>query len=194
MTLVDLFQTFSETFALSDFLLPFLLVFVISFAILDKAKIISSRKKINVIIAVILGLVFVIPHITNNYSAIGFDPVDVINQSLPQVGVILVAFVMLFILLGVVVTKEGKPGQWLINIVNIVSIVAIILIFLQAVGLLNVSWISWLFESDEVLAFVVMILVFGLVIGYITKEEKPKGGKAGEKIKEFLGELGMKEQ
>jgi len=193
MALVDFFLTLIENFSLVDFLLPFILVFAIAFAVLDKTKIISKNKRINITLALILGLLFVLPHLTGRYeSAIGFDPVDVLHIVAPQVTVILIAFVMLFILLGVVVTKEGEPGKWIVGLVNVVSIIGIALIFLKAVGLLHAGWLDWLFEDESVLAFVVMILVFGLVISYITKEEKPSQGKT--KLDDVLKDLGLREK
>src|SRR3989344_8866636 len=90
-----------ENWGLTDVMLPFLLIFVIVYAILQKTKILGEgRKNLNVIIAVVVGLLVVIPHVTGRFPA-DSDPVLIINDALPQVSIVLVAVVFLLILIGV---------------------------------------------------------------------------------------------
>jgi len=89
-----------ETYGVLDVLLPFLLVFTIIYAVLLKTKILGDRKNFNVIIALILGLLFVIPHILGTYP-LGYDPVRVLNETLPSISLVSVAAIMLLILLGI---------------------------------------------------------------------------------------------
>ena len=54
-----------QEIGVADVLLPFLLVFTITFAIFQKSKILgseSSAKRYNVIVALVLGFSFVMPH------------------------------------------------------------------------------------------------------------------------------------
>ena len=67
-----------ESWGLTDVLLPFLLIFTLVFAVLQKTEILGDDKKnFNVIIALVLGLLFVVPHIAGAYP-IGYDPVQFI--------------------------------------------------------------------------------------------------------------------
>ncbi|MBI2652090.1 hypothetical protein HYX00_01375, partial [Candidatus Woesearchaeota archaeon] len=54
-----------DRWRVADVLLPFLLIFVIVFAILQKTKILGdSKKNLNVVVAIVVGLLVVIPHVT----------------------------------------------------------------------------------------------------------------------------------
>ena len=98
-----------ESWGLTDVMLPFLLIFVIIFAVLQKARILGEdKKKFNVIIALVMGLLVVIPHVLNYYPPNG-DPVDIMNQALPQVSLIAVAVIMLLILIGLF----GGESKWM---------------------------------------------------------------------------------
>ena len=67
---------FIEDFRVMDVLLPFLLIFTIVFAILQKTKIMGKeRKNYNVVIALVVALSVVIPHVTGSYPA-GIDVVE----------------------------------------------------------------------------------------------------------------------
>ena len=60
-----------EDLNVMDSLLPFLLIFTILYAILNKTKIIGEgRKNFNVMVALILSLMVVIPHITGKNKGI----------------------------------------------------------------------------------------------------------------------------
>ena len=90
-----------DNFGLTDVMLPFLLIFVIIYAILMKTKILGETKKnLNIIVAIVVGLLVVIPHITGRFPA-NADPVIIMNNALPQVSLVLVAIVFLLIMIGV---------------------------------------------------------------------------------------------
>ena len=89
-----------ETYGVIDFLLPFILVFTIIFAVMQKTKILGDKKNFNVIIALVLALIFVVPHITGSYP-LGYDPVQVMNESLPSISLVSVAAIMLLLLMGI---------------------------------------------------------------------------------------------
>ena len=175
-----------QDWGITDVLLPFVLIFVIVFAILQKTKILGEGKKnYNVAVAVVVGLLVVIPHVTGKFPP-NSDPVEIINNSLPQVSIFLVAIVFLLILLGVfgqdfVMIGVSMPG-W----ITLFSILVILLIFGGAAGWWPDGFNQWLENAfgTESVAIVVMILVFGVIIAWITKESK-------EEDKTVLNRLGV---
>ncbi|MBS3117209.1 hypothetical protein J4421_06460 [Candidatus Woesearchaeota archaeon] len=155
-----------ETYGVLDVLLPFLLVFTIIYAVLLKTKILGDRKNFNVIIALILGLLFVIPHILGTYP-LGYDPVRVLNETLPSISLVSVAAIMLLILLGIF----GKNlAQGAAPLIAVFAVGFVAYIFGASFGLWRgpydlFSW--WTAETTELM---VIILIFGLVVYFITKD------------------------
>ncbi|RLG28169.1 hypothetical protein DRN98_09910, partial [Methanosarcinales archaeon] len=171
-----------------DVLLPFILVFTIIFAVLQKTKILGEDKKqFNVMIALVMGLGVVIPHIVGGYGRLNFDPVVVINESLPQVSLIVVAIVMMLLIIGVFGNEIDIAGTPLSGWVVIFALVAVVLIFGSAVGWFALPfWLAFLY-NPELQALIVMILIFGVIIWFITKEPKPD--KEEKRIMEGLGKI-----
>lgn len=169
------FETFIdqlEGLGVVDVLLPFLLVFAIVYAVLMKTKLLGKdNKNINIIIALILGMSVVIPHVTNSYPP-GSDVVDIMNVALPQVSLIAVAFVSLMILLGVFGTEWS--GKSISGAVALVSAVAVFLIFGGAAGWWDSYWLYDIF-GEEAISLFVMLIIFGIIVWFITKEPSSKG-------------------
>lgn len=181
-----------EQFGFVDVLLPFLLVFTIIFAILDKTKIMGEGKRnMNVSIALIFALIVVIPHVTGNFPA-GYDPVQIINAALPSVSLVVVAVISLMILIGVFAHDRIMLGLTAPGWVGLFSIVALVFIFGSAAGWWQTGVLNWLdsiFGSD-VLAIVIMLLVFGIIIAFVTGGgEAEKAGGALQRFNINLGEL-----
>ena len=64
-----------DGWGLTDVMLPFLLIFTLVFAIMQKTKILGEDKKnFNVIIALVMALLVVIPHITSSYCFYLYHP------------------------------------------------------------------------------------------------------------------------
>jgi hypothetical protein len=107
-----------------DIILPFILIFTIVFAILQKTKILGVddagkvRKNYNIIVALVMGLGVVIPHVTGSYPSPESDIVNIINQALPNVSVVLVAVIMMMLLIGVfgggVDFTKSKLSGWIV--------------------------------------------------------------------------------
>ena len=75
-----------------DVMLPFLLIFTIFFAILQKTKVLGEGKKnMNLAVALVIALIVVIPHVTNDYPSEDVDPVAIMNKALPNVSIVLIA-------------------------------------------------------------------------------------------------------
>ncbi|MBI4440051.1 hypothetical protein HY638_03700 [Candidatus Woesearchaeota archaeon] len=189
----SVFRTLNE-WGLIDVVLPFLLIFTILFAILQKSSLLGENKKqINTVVALIFALIVVIPHVTNSYPT-SFDPVEIINTALPQVSVVVVAIVMLLILIGLFGQEKVFLGLSMPGWVALFSFVAILVIFGSAAGVVGggvSSWINTTLGSD-LTAVVVMVLVFGIVIAFITggegkKEDISALNRVGVDLKKLFG-------
>src|SRR3989344_2690598 len=123
-----------DNMGLTDILLPFLLIFVIVFAILQKTKVLGEeRKNLNIIVALVVGLLVVIPHVTGRFPP-NADPVVIINEALPQVSIVLVAVVFLLVMIGVFGQDYVFLGVSMPGWITLVSFVIILLIFGGAAG------------------------------------------------------------
>lgn len=176
------FMDMANNWGLQDVLLPFLLIFIITFAVLQKTHVLGENKKnLNVAFSVILGLLVVIPHVTKSYPH-GFDIVEILNTALPHVSLILVAVVMLLILIGLFGGQVNLLGFALSNWIVFLSIIVIGWIFFGAAYEWNSwNWIERIFGTETV-ALIVIILVFGIIIAFITggDEDREKRKSAGE--------------
>ncbi len=154
-----------------DSLLPFLLLFTIIFAILNKTKIIGEgRKNFNVMVALTLSLMVVIPHIMGRYSDPTKDPVVIINTAVPNVSIVIVAILMVLLLIGIFGKNLDIAGTSLGGWVAIGSFIVIALIFASAAGWLGSLELPAFLQDPDTQALVVMILVFGIIIMFITSE------------------------
>ncbi|MBI2208666.1 hypothetical protein HYU50_04170 [Candidatus Woesearchaeota archaeon] len=185
----------SENFALSEFarsldrwgltdvLLPFLLIFTLVFAVLEKSKLLGEEKRnLNTAIALVFSLIIVIPHVTGNLPA-GYDPVLVINAALPSVGVFVVAIIALMIMIGVFGHEKVTLGMAMPGWVALISVIFLIIIFGSAAGWWVSGFDDWLtrtFGSDA-LAVIIMIVVFGVIIAFVTGGEGERDKIAGFK-------------
>lgn len=177
-----------ESYGLTDALLPFLLIFAVVFAILQKVKIFGKDKRnINVILALVIGLLVVIPHVTNSYPP-GGDIVEIMNNAIPNVSMILIAIVMLLILVGVFGSEIDIAGSSLAGWIAFISLLIVGYIFGRAAGWFEYlpNWLSWL-DDPETQALVIILLVFGLLIWFVTKEP---GKKAEGKLTKGFQEIG----
>lgn len=176
-----------DRWRVADVLLPFLLIFVIVFAILQKTKILGdSKKNLNVVVAIVVGLLVVIPHVTGRFPP-NADPVVIMNDALPQVSVVLVAIVFLLMLIGVFGQEYVFLGVTMPGWITLISLIIILIIFGGAAGWWSGDFGSSLenFFGTEGVAIFVMIVVFGIIIAWITSESKEK-----EEVS-LLNRLGM---
>lgn len=175
--------------------LPFIIVFTIVFASLEKSKILGKEsKKYNVVISLVMGLAVVIPHVLwgtgdprNPYLANGMlDVVQVMNNALPSVSLVAVAVIMVMLLLGIIGGDISFAGTSLGGIAVFASMILVLVIFLSAANVFkfayNYWWLQWIF-NPAVKEVVVVILVFGIIIWFITKEDKTNETNA---FKNFL--------
>ena len=79
-----------DWYTLTDILLPFLLIFTVIFAILQRSKILGiDRKNFNVVVALVIGLLVIIPHITGTYPY-DRDVVNILNNAIPQISIFII--------------------------------------------------------------------------------------------------------
>ncbi len=166
-----------------DVFLVFLLIFVIIYAVLQKTRILGEDKRnLNTIVSIVVGLLVVIPHITGRYPQYA-DPVTIITNALPQVSIVIVAIIFLLILIGVFGQDRVFLGVSMPGWVAFISFITILIIFGGSAG-----WWSGRFGGSlqyyfgtEIVSVVIMLLVFGIVIAWITSESKEREGRGALK-------------
>ena len=171
-----------ESIGVADVLLPFILIFTVIYAVLQKSKLLGEDKKnFNVIIALVVAFSVIIPHVLDTYPT-GYDVVDIINTVLPQISLIAIAFLTLLILAGLV--GADIAGKSFAGLFVLIALIAVVAIFGGALGWWESVWFyDWF--GEETIAIVIMILVFGLIIWFITGE-KTRGEELGGGIKKFF--------
>jgi hypothetical protein len=168
-----------EYYGISDVLLPFIIIFTIVFAVMQKTKLLGEgRKNYNVIIALAMALGVIIPHVLGRYPSRESDIVLIMNQALPQVSIILVAILMMLIIMGVFGANIRLAGTTMGGWFTLIAIIAIVIIFGNAAGWFYTPWFYWLTVNSDLRNLVVIILVFGIIIAFITKEDS-ESKKAG---------------
>ena len=175
-----------ENYGISDVLLPFILIFTIVFAVMQKTKLLGDgRKNFNVIIALVMALAVVIPHVLGKYPS-GSDVVDIMNNALPNVSIILVAILMVMIILGLFGANIRLAGNTMSGWFFIIAIIAVTVIFGNAAGWFNMGWLDRILPDQDTRNLVVIILIFGIIIAWITKED------AHSKEGNFFDNIGKK--
>ncbi len=178
-----------ENVGVADVLLPFILVFTVIFAILQKIKLFGDEsKRFNVVIALIIGLAVVIPHVLRPSEN---DVVNIMNKAFPSVSLFIIAILAVFLLIGLWGAKPKftkGAGGWL----SLIAIIIVAAIFTYAAGWWGRGYLpNWLYWLDDpgTITLIVIILVFVIVVGYITGGEKGEGEGSWKKFREGLGEL-----
>ena len=185
------FVSILRDFGVLDFLLPFILVFTIIFAVLQKTEVLGKKKNFNVIIALVMGLLFVVPHILDIYP-LGYDPVAVLNQTLPSISLVAVAAVMVLVLMGLFGTGFAATGK---SLIGLISLVFIVYIFGAALNLWSGPYDIFYWWTTDITELVIVLLVFGLVVWFITKEpsDKVSAKEFGKGVEDFMGRLFKRE-
>ncbi|NQU98234.1 hypothetical protein HQ533_02100 [Candidatus Woesearchaeota archaeon] len=184
---------------LIDVILPFLIVFTIIYASLEKSHILGKdSKKYNVIIALVMGFSVVIPHVlwgtrdfTNPYLSNGMiDVVNIMNKALPDVSLVAIAFIMVMLILGIIGGDVNFAGTSLGGLAVLVAIIAVIIVFLAAADVLrNLPWwLYWIYDP-YVKEVIVVILVFGIIIWFITKDDKGSQEKGFKHLMEDVTKI-----
>ncbi|HIJ10580.1 TPA: hypothetical protein HA278_00855 [Candidatus Woesearchaeota archaeon] len=175
-----------EQYGVLDFLLPFILVFTIVYAVMKKTKLLGDQKNFHIIIALVLGLLFVVPHALGTYP-LGYDPVDVLNNALPSISLVSIAAIMLLLLMGIFSTNFAAAAA---PIIALVSIGFVIYIFGSSLNLWGGPYDTFSWWTPAVTELMVAILIFGVIVWFITREpDKGTGLSALKEVGKGLGSL-----
>lgn len=181
-----------DSWGLTDVLLPFLLIFTIFFAIFQKSKILGeNRRNMNVGISLVISLLVIVPHVLHAYPQ-GADVIDIMNKALPNVSIVVVAVIMLLVLLGIFGGEAKLVGMKMGNWVAIISLILIVWIFGAAAGWWGASSTWWTWLRNDVIAIIIILLVFGLIIAFVTAEDGSENSagymkRLGEDMKGIFG-------
>ncbi|HIH05526.1 TPA: hypothetical protein HA281_04285 [Candidatus Woesearchaeota archaeon] len=174
-----------------DVVLPFLLIFTIMYAVFQKTHILGEKKKnFNAVVSLIIALLVVIPHVTRRYPP-DSDPITILNNAIPQVSLIIVAVIFLLILIGVFGQEKVFLGLAAPGWVMFISIIIIVAIFGGSAGWWDGKFEQWMiyYFGPDAIAWVVIILVFGLIFMFITSEPSEEKGlkKVGIDVSQLFG-------
>ena len=162
-----------QAYGVMDFLLPFILVFTILYAVTAKLALFKDHKQFRVVIALVLSLLFVVPHITGTYP-LGYDPVQVMNESLPSISLVSVAAIMVLLLMGIFGADfSAAAAPW----IAIVSLGFVVYIFGASLNLWQGPYDVFYWWSADVTELMVVLFIFGLVVWFIVKEPSRQGEK-----------------
>tara|TARA_Y100000310_G_C20698725_1_gene827720 strand:- start:3889 stop:4470 length:582 start_codon:yes stop_codon:yes gene_type:complete len=180
-----------QQYGVLDFLLPFILVFTIIFSVTSAVPVLNKKKQFRVIVALTLALLFVVPHIVGYYP-LGYDPVAVMNATLPSISLVAVAAVMLMLLMGLFGTEfTGEAKPW----IALVALAFVGYIFGAALGFWTGPYDAFSWWSPQITELMLILLVFGLIIYFITKEDTSDGGigKIFEGLEKGIGKYFKKQ-
>ncbi len=138
----------------------------------------KPRKNFNVVVALVMALAVVIPHVTGMYTHYDRSIVTIINNALPQVALLAVAIIMVLLTIGVF-GREFDAGQGFGGIIITLSVLIVGFVFAASAGWFDRTYLPrwlWFIYDPQFQALIVTIIVFGLIIYFITREEKPKQG------------------
>lgn len=163
-----------------DSLIPFVLIFTLVFAVLQKTQILGiGKKSFNVVVALSMALMVVIPHVMERYPA-GQDPVVIMNTAIPNVSILMVAILAALLLVGIMGIQF--MGGSITGFIAIISFFAVVYIFGAAAGWFGGGHFPWFlgFLDDEATrSMFIVILVFGVIVWFITRDESSTEGTVG---------------
>lgn len=159
-----------------DAVLPFLLIFAIIFGVLQQVGLFrrgdKPNKQINGILAMVIAAMIVGPHVMGYYPP-GQDPINMINQFLPQSAVLLVAILLTIMLLGLSGVSLPTPFLWVIALVALGF-----MIFTILMAVIPGFFPTFDFLRDPgVQAVLVIVLTIGLVGFFLFREPSEAGDR-----------------
>jgi len=156
---------YMQQWGVMDLFLPFILIFTILFAVLQKIGLFGAEgKKYNVALSVAMALLVVIPHVMGTYPP-GKDVVEIINNSIPEVALLMIVVVMVLLMLGLTRGEKITGGYIGVGI----SIIAAAILAFIFIG--NLSPVPILNRIDPALqSLIVILLIFGGIVYYVGRE------------------------
>ena len=167
---------------LRDVMVPFLLFFVIFYAMFLKTKVLGEKSRINGVAALAISLLVVIPHVVGKYPA-NFNPVEIVNQALPNISIIKVAAIAAIILIGAFGGQiSTRPAYLTGGVILMGSVIYLIFVYpalsplLLAVALIAVIVLAFGSEQTDknnyihagitIISFCIVLYFFGISMGW----------------------------
>jgi hypothetical protein len=158
-----------EALGVYDVILPFILIFTVVYAVMQKTHI-FEEKRFNVMIALVMGLAVIFPHVLGYYPQ-DRDVVLIINEALPNVSIVIVAVLMALIIIGVLGKRVELGDNSLSGWIAILAFALVVYIFGSAAEWWSrPGWLSML-DNPDIMALVIVVLVFAIIIWFVTKDE-----------------------
>ena len=189
-----------ESMGLIVFLI-FALIFTVVFAILQKVQIFGDPakdkkvKNYNTIVAMVMAALVVFPHVlwgtpdpTDAVLSNGLpDIVDIITSALPSVGVVIIAILMALLIVGILGRRVELGGSSLSGWIAMGAFAVIVYIFGASANWWSApGFMDFILNNQDLLALVLVLLVFAIVIWFITKEDKDDKKGVGQQFAELL--------
>jgi O-antigen/teichoic acid export membrane protein len=152
---------------------------------LDKAhkkKALDKVKKIHSVIAIVIGIMVLLPHYYAPFSQ--YDIIPIIERSIPEISLLVLGILCAMIILGLIGMKlGGRDGNPIRLFVFVAAVIAVIWIVMEAS---NRRWIpQWV--GQEFWAVVIAVVVFAAIVAWVmgpTRDTKDIGtvfGGSGSK-------------
>ena len=165
-----------QNFGLLDIVLPFLLIFTVVFATLQRVGLFKEgehgegKKNINAMLSLIIAILTVVPHINGRYPP-NYDPIVIINTLIPSAAVLAIVIILLLFLFGIFgsgFASGGTPAWIILGVIIVMGY-----IFGATVGWWDdPSQSIGLWWDSDLSALLIIIIVFALLLWFITSDEK----------------------
>lgn len=183
-----------KSYGVFEFFLPFVLMFAIFYGLLSKSKIFGDEdkerrvKNINVIISFVAAMfVMVSPVGVSMTTFFG----TFFTQTMVVLALLLCFTMIMFMIVPANVSQDllKNPAQYLKYLVPLAAIATLAIFFgsgtpeifgIKLGGVGGISLPSLNLSTEDVVTLA-MILVFVLIVAYMTRGEKPKENKKGKK-------------
>jgi len=174
-------------------IIPFFLVFTIVFAFMQKVQVFGgnsgAHKKYNIIVALAIALIVIIPHVTNSYPR-GQDPVEIFMTAIPGVALWIVGIMMGIILLATFgLNLMPKSTGNLNGFVTVLSFLLVGIIFGTSAGWIPPDVLGWLGLRDQsVQTMVLVIAVLAIILFFILGGDGKEGDKKPSPFAKAIGD------
>lgn len=153
---------FWENIGVFDYLLPFLLIFAVVFGILGSTRILSGNKGVNVVIAIVIGLL----SLRVGYVQIFFKEV------FPSLGVGISILLIILILTGLFIRQENlKVMYWIF--IGIGALIAGIVLF---GSFSNIGWVAGGWYASDWISWVISVALLIALIAVVVMGQQPERG------------------
>lgn len=143
----------------------------------------KATKKIHAVIAAVIAVFVILPHHYAPFSS--YDIIPIIEKSLPQVSLIMLAILSALVVMGMVgikIMKTDGDGLPIMQVLFVIIVIVVGYIFLANSGRFNMP--RWL-ASPEIWSVIIAVLVFGLVITFIMGPSRKKK-KMSDRFKDLI--------